>query len=75
VSSSNPTGEGRQLRLIRTRGTPGSGKTVAAAVACILWLAIVWLLYASLVDTRGDDRTKVPAGKSQPLTRAPSRSR
>jgi hypothetical protein len=76
VSSSNPTsGEGRHLRLIRTGGTPGTGKAIQAAVVCILWLAIVWLLFASLVDTRSDDRTNAPGGKSQPLSRAPSRGR
>jgi hypothetical protein len=66
VSSSHPTpGEGRHLRLIRTGGTPGGGKAVHAALLCVLWLAIVWLLFASFVDTGSSDRTNVP-GKSQP---------
>lgn len=73
-SSTSTSGEGRHLRLIRTGGTPGTGKAIQAAVVCILWLAIVWLLFVSLVDTREDNRTNIPAGKSQPV-RAPSGNR
>lgn len=46
--------------------------TVYALALGILWLAIVWLVFVSFVDTGPDDRT-TPPGRSQSAN-VPNRS-
>jgi hypothetical protein len=62
----------RHLRIVRSRRSIASGKTVYAAVVCIVWIAIVWLLFVSLVDTSRNDRTNTPGGSVQPTQRSES---
>jgi len=69
--SKSASGEGRHLKLVRGGGAARNGKTVYLGLLCVVWLAIVWLLFVSFVDTSQSDRTNAPAGKMQPASRPP----